>query len=336
MRRFLFYLEKFTDNCYEQFLEINEIDKAYKLMSSKIAASKIKGKEKEITDKLINKFHFLDKIIGCDSEGNQIKKNKDDLDDLNLKTLLFTSCTLNQKEEFKGKGCGYSFLRELRDIANMLTNASIIFDSVFQECYKIFDIKSFDNVSKIEIYRILWNLYSNYFIDNVFVMMFLLQLKYMFGAYKQYDIIKFMNKLILVKFNIFDSVDKIKAEIVKIIGPAEEFDDYNNIKKMENIDDIVKYIQEDEDKKHKKHKKKKKKIINNINSIDADAIEDKKEENLDADYYNDIDDGLSIISEDDKVLEEFRNDIIAETEYNLGNKIVPVLSSEFLNKFYSE
>ena len=336
MRRFLFYLEKFTDNCYEQFLEINEIDKAYKLMSSKIAASKIKGKEKEITDKLINKFHFLDKIIGCDSEGNQIKKNKDDLDDLNLKTLLFTSCTLNQKEEFKGKGCGYSFLRELRDIANMLTNASIIFDSVFQECYKIFDIKSFDNVSKIEIYRILWNLYSNYFIDNVFVMMFLLQLKYMFGAYKQYDIIKFMNKLILVKFNIFDSVDKIKAEIVKIIGPAEEFDDYNNIKKMENIDDIVKYIQEDEDKKHKKHKKKKKKIINGINSIDADAIEDKKEENLDADYYNDIDDGLSIISEDDKVLEEFRNDIIAETEYNSGNKIVPVLSSEFLNKFYSE
>ena len=50
--------------------------------------------------------------------------------------------------------------------------------------------------------------------------------------------------------------------------------------------------------------------------------------------YDDV--PLSIISEDDKVLEDFRNDIIAETEYNLGNKITPVLSYEFLNKFYRE
>ena len=97
--------------------------------------------------------------------------------------------------------------------------------------------------------------FSNYFIDNIFVMRFLLQLKYLFGAYKQYDIIKFMNKFILVKFNIFDSVDKIRQQLIKIIGPPEEFDDYNNIKKMENIDDIIKYIQEDENKKNKKKEK---------------------------------------------------------------------------------
>ena len=97
--------------------------------------------------------------------------------------------------------------------------------------------------------------FSNYFIDNIFVMRFLLQLKYLFGAYKQYDIIKFMNKFILVKFNIFDSVDKIRQQLIKIIGSSGEFDDDNNIKKMENIDDIIKYIQEDENKKNKKKEK---------------------------------------------------------------------------------
>ena len=105
---------------------------------------------------------------------------------------------------------------------------------------------------------------------------------------------------------------------------------------MKNIDDIIKYIQEDDNKKNKRHKKKKKKINNNnINNINA---EDKKYEHLeeDNDCCSDVDDGLSILSEDDRVLDDFRNDIMAETEYNLGNKIVPILSSEFLNKFSSE
>ena len=334
VRKFLFYLEKFTDNCYEQFMEINEIKKAYNFLDSKTSISETKIDKKEIIVNLINQFNLVNTIIGCDFEGNLLN-NTDEFDNLNLKSMLFTSCILNNKDEFKGTGYGYAFLRELRDIANMFTNASVIFDSIFQECYKIFDLKDFLNVNKIESYRILWNLYSNYFIDNIFVLNFLLQLKYLFGAYKQYDIIKFMNKLILVKFNIFDSVEKIKQQLFKIIGAPEEFDDYNNIKKMDNIDDIIKYIQEDGNKKHKKHKKKKKKI-NNINNIDVGVVEDKKDEDLEEDYNNDIDDGLSIISEDDKVLEDFRNDIIAETEYNLGNKITPVLSYEFLNKFYAK
>ena len=337
IRKFLFYLEKFTDNCYEQFLEINEINKVYKLFNSKTLNNNSKDEEKEIIDKLINRFHFLDSFMGCDSEGNKVK-HFESFDELNIKSLLFTSCKLNFKDEFKGTGYGYAFLRELRDIANMFTNASIIFDSIFQDCYKIFDLKELINVNKIESYRLLWNFYSNYFVDNIFVMSFLIQLKYLFGAYKQYDIIKFMNKFILVKFNIFDYVEKIKQQLIKIIGPAGEFDDYNNIKKMENIDDIVKYIQEDENKKHKKKKKKKKIINNNINNIDIGNVEGKENEILEEgeDYCCDFDDGLSIISEDDSVLENFRNDIIAETEYNLGNKITPILSSEFLNKFYSD
>ena len=336
LRKLLFYLEKFTNNCFEQFLEIKEVKEAYQFLNAKTLAKNKKEEEEEekiLIDKFINQFNYLNKIIGCDSEGN-LNNEINNLDDINLRTLLFTSCCLNMKEEFKGTGYGYVFLRELKDIANMFTNASIIFDSIFQECYSIFDLKEFLNINKIESYRILWNYYSDYFIDNIFVMRFLLQLKYLFSAYKQYDMIKFMNKLVLVKFNIFDTLEKIKQQLNQIIGPAGEFDDFKNIKKMSDIDDIIKYIQEDESKKKKKHKKKKKKIINNnLNNIDEGEIEDKKDENEDEDYFNDIDDGLSIISEDDSILDDFRNDIIAETEYNLGNKIVPILSTEFLNKF---
>ena len=46
-----------------------------------------------------------------------------------------------------------------------------------------------------------------------------------------------------------------------------------------------------------------------------------------------INDGLSIMSEDDNVLQSFKNDILEETEYNKGNKITPILSSEFIEKF---
>ena len=333
IRKLLFYVEKFTNNCFEEFLEIKEVKEAYIFLHCNTLNNKIKKEEeKDIIYKLYNSFHFMDKIIGCDSEGNpNIERNN--AEEINMKTLLFTSCHLNKKEEFKGTGYGYVFLRELRDIANMFTNASIIFDSIFQECYSIFDLKDFWNCNKIESYRIMWNYYSDYFIDNIFVMRMLLELKNLFGAYKQYDIIKFMNKLMLVKINIFDTLEKIKEQLNIIIGPSGEFDDFKNIKKMNDIDDIIKYIQEDENKKKKKHKKKKKKInYDNLNNIE-NYIEDKKEENEQEDYFNDVNYGLSIISEDDSVLDDFRNDIIAETEYNLGNKIVPILSSEFLNKF---
>ena len=141
-----------------------------------------------------------------------------------------------------------------------------------------------------------------------------------------------MHKLILVKYNIFDTVKKIKEQLIKMIGPEGDFDDYKNIKKLNNIDDILKYIKDDGDKKNKKHKKKKKKI-NSIN-IAKDNIEEEKD--IDENNFIDIDDGLSIISENDSVLEDFRNDIIAETEYNLGKKIIPILSSDFLNKFSDE
>ena len=99
---------------------------------------------------------------------------------------------------------------------------------------------------------------------------------------------------------------------------------------MDNIDDVLKYIEGDEKQKKKKKNKKKKNenIINNIN------IEKYKGDNLDdIDLDLDNDDNISIISEADSVLEIFKNDLIEETGFNTGNKIIPQLSSEFLNKF---
>ena len=73
--------------------------------------------------------------------------------------------------------------------------------------------------------------------------------------------VQFMNKLVLVKYNTFEYLNRIKKQIEDIIGPEEELDD--KMEKIGNIDDILKYIEEDNDKnnekKPKKHKKKKKK-----------------------------------------------------------------------------
>ena len=178
---------------------------------------------------------------------------------------------------------------------------------------------------KIEIYRILWNFFVDYFIDDSFVMKFLIELKYIFGVYKQDEMIKFMHDLVLYRWNIQNSLDFVKKNLEKLLGPEEIYDEKEKVEKMNNIDDVMKYI-EGEGKQKKKKKKKKKKDENNI----INEIENDKEN-----IYEDIDtdDTISMISEADSVLDSFKNDLIEETEFNTGNKIVPLLSSEFLNQF---
>ena len=266
IRKLLFYVGKFTTACYNQFMEIDEIKEANTLISRRKDKNKKEEDDKKEIINLIKQFHALNDIISCDKEGNPIKSNIP-FHEENCKTLLFSRCILNMKKEFEGTGYGYTFLRELKNIGNMYTNASVIFDSVLHECYNIFDLNEFNSLEKIESYRILWNFYSDYFIDNCFVIKFMIQLKYLFGAYKQYDIVKFMHKLILVRFNTFEFLEKIKEQLVKIIGPEGELDNYKNIEKMTNIDDLLKYIEEDEDKKYKKKKKKRKNNLNNMINI---------------------------------------------------------------------
>jgi len=182
---------------------------------------------------------------------------------------------------------------------------------------------------KIEIYKILWNFFVDYFIDDSFVMNFLIELKYIFGVYKQDEMVKFMHDLVLYRWNIQDSLKITRDILKKLLGPEEIFDEKEKVEKMNNIDDVMKYIEgEGKQKKKKKKKKKKNDEINNI----INEIEDDIENNYE-DINIDTDDSISIISEADSVLDSFKNDLIEETEFNTGNKIVPQLSSEFLNQF---
>ena len=324
VRKLLYYIGKFSEKVYEEFINIKEISNAYFIFKTK---GKL-YKEKDKTSAWINaqNFYTMDSIIGYDVDGNVIEdKEKSSCNDEMRAMLLIQHQLLNIKNELNGTGYGFAFLKELKELGDMYTNASYIFESIFHECYNIFDDKNLFIFQKIEIYRILWNFFVDYFIDDSFVMKFLIELKYIFGVYKQDEMIKFMHDLVLYRWNIQNSLDFVKKNLEKLLGPEEIYDEKEKVEKMNNIDDVMKYIEGDGKQKKKKKKKKKKDENNIINEIENDK------ENI----YEDIDtdDTISMISEADSVLDSFKNDLIEETEFNTGNKIVPLLSSEFLNQF---
>ena len=324
VRKLLYYIGKFSEKVYEEFINIKEISNAYFIFKTK---GKL-YKEKDKTSAWINaqNFYTMDSIIGYDVDGNVIEdKEKSSCNDEMRAMLLIQHQLLNIKNELNGTGYGFAFLKELKELGDMYTNASYIFESIFHECYNIFDDKNLFIFQKIEIYRILWNFFVDYFIDDSFVMKFLIELKYIFGVYKQDEMIKFMHDLVLYRWNIQNSLDFVKKNLEKLLGPEEIYDEKEKVEKMNNINDVMKYIEGDGKQKKKKKKKKKKDENNIINEIENDK------ENI----YEDIDtdDTISMISEADSVLDSFKNDLIEETEFNTGNKIVPLLSSEFLNQF---
>ena len=322
VRKLLFYIEKFSRDCYKEFLNIEHISNAYLLMylNKKVDANDDRGKKCY----LINKFYMMNSIIGVDEVGNPEKKTLAFQDEANA-ILFLSSNYLDIKEELNGTGFGYKFLKELKNIGDMYFHSSLIFDSVFQECFNIFQKNIIDN--KFQFFRVLLNYFSNNFIENTFVINFLIQLKYLFGVYKQYEVIKYMHRIVLSKFNTFQSLENIKNELINLIGPEEELDDSAKVEKMENIDDLLKYIKGEQKPKKKKKKKKNKNPINQL-----DNLLNKKNEEIDNEEDS-FDDGVSIISEADSIVDCFKNDIMAETEFNTGNKPKPSLSIGFMNKF---
>ena len=337
IRKLLYYIGKFSEAVYEEFLKIKEVSNAYFLMNLKRRFPKHKNKGEAYIE--ANEFYMMNSILGYDEDGNPKGETPNYRDEM-CAMMLRSYNLLNVKQELNGTGFGYVFLKELKEIGDMYTNSSVIFESIFYDCYNIFDEKNIVLSNKIQTYRILWNFYVDYFIDDSFVIKFLTKLKHIFGIYKQDEVVKYMHDLVLIRWNIYDILDIIKDKLTNLIGPEEIFDEKEKVEKMDNLDDVMKYIEGDE--KPKKKKKKKKKNKNKINLLDdlLNKIEDEKDNNniinnrndKENEYISD-DDGLSIISEADSVLDDFKNDIIAETEFNTGNKIIPTLSSEFLNKF---
>ena len=330
IRKLLYYIGKFSELVYDEFLKIKEITNAYLILILRGKLDKNEKKTKYSRWLEVNKFYMMTSHLGYDNDGNPVKEEKPDSkfrDEACAMMLLHS--VLNIKEELNGTGLGYVFLKELNEIFQMYTKSSIIFESIFYECYDIFEKKDFILIEKCQTHRLLWSFFADYFIDDPFVIKFLMQLKYIFAIYKQDEVVKYIHDLVLVRWNIYEIKDRVKEKLKKLIGPEEIFDEKEKVEKMENIDDVMKYIEGDE-----KPKKKKKKNKNKNNILDdlLKKNEEEKDNNI-IDDMDDIDDGLSIISEADSVLDSFKNDIIAETEYNTGNKVVLTLSSEFLNKF---
>ena len=239
---------------------------------------------------------------------------------------------MNIKNELNGTGYGFVFLKELREIAEMYSNSSYIFESIFHECFDMFEDQNIFVFEKVEIYRVMWNFFVEYFIDDSFIINFLIELKYIFGVYKQDYVVKFIHDLVLYRINTHEVLKKLKENIEKLLGPEEIYDEKEKVEKMNNIEDVMKYIEGEENPKKKKKKKRKNNKENKINMLKH--IEDEKDgNNIDNFEDIDIDDNISMISEADSVLDSFKNDIIEETQFNTGNKIIPQLSSQFLSQF---
>ena len=341
IRKLLYYIGKFSERIYDEFIQIKEISLAYFKFKLK---GRIYDKNNLIRNKKTdawceaNKFYMCNSILGYDQDGNpeKEKEKESDLDREEMRAvMLMQHCSiLNIKNELNGTGWGYVFLKELKELSEMYTNSAYIFDSIFYECYDIFEDENtamFHLFKKTETVRILWNFFVDFFIDDSFVMNFLIELKFIFGVYQQDEVIKYMHDLVLYRWNIHDMLDIVKKNLEKLIGPEEIFDEKEKVEKMDNIDDVMKYIQGGEKPKKKKKKKKKNKI-NMINGIEDDKGCDNMNKGNNEEDFIDIDDSLSIISEADSVLDSFKNDLIEETEFNTGNKVIPTLSSEFLQK----
>ena len=340
IRKLLYYLGKVSERVYEEFIQIKEISQAY-------LKFKLKGricKDKSINKKAeawceANNLYMMNSTLGYDQDGNPEKEKEYDPNTEEMRAMmLMQHCSiLNIKNELNGTGWGYVFLKELKELSEMYTNSTYILNSIFYECYDIFEDEN--NImlhlfNKTETVRILWNFFVDYFIDDSFVMKFLIELKYIFGVYQQDEVVKYIHDLVLYRWNLHEMLDNVKKNLVRLIGPEEIFDEKEKVEKMDNIDDVMKYIEGD--KKPKKKKKKKKKNQNKINMINE--IEDDKDcDNMNKikkqeEDFIDIDDSLSIISEADSVLDSFKHDLIEETEFNTGNKVIPSLSSEFLKQ----
>ena len=339
IRKLLYYLGKVSERIYEEFIQIKEIAQAYLQfkLKGRIHEGKSINKKAEAWCEA-NNLYMMNSTLGYDQDGNPEKEKEPDPNREEMKAMiLLQHCrVLNIKNELNGTGWGYVFLKELKELSEMYTNSTYILNSIFYECYDIFEDENnimFHLFNKTETVRILWNFFVDYFIDDSFVMKFLIELKFIFGVYQQDEVVKYIHDLVLYRWNLHGMLDMVKKNLVRLIGPEEIFDEKEKVEKMDNIDDVMKYIEGDE--KPKKKKKKKKKNQNKINTIN-EIEDDKGCDNFDKDNneedFIDTDDSLSIISEADSVLDSFKHDLIEETEFNTGNKVIPTLSSEFLNQ----
>ena len=308
LEKWLNQLLIFSEKCYKEFMKIKQIKKAYLIFEEK----KRINEDMPIVMKY-DEYYAFDEIFGIDIKGNIIKEIKDVILDSN-KLFLIKKNVLDIKSELEGNGVSFIFLEELKNLAEMFWYSSIIYLRLFYDGLVLFKDCFFQKYIRIQ--SIMISFFSDTFLEKHFVISLLCYLKYLFGSYKEYEILKYMQRICMARVQDYNAQNDLRNAINKMINEKNNY---------QNIDDLVKYIEGDKKEKKKKKRKKKNYPINLLDSLigTKNKIENEDDEHLD--------DGISIISEADSVVKAFKNEIINDTISNNGEKLKPIFSKNFLN-----
>ena len=310
LEKWLNQLKIFSEKCFEEFMNIKQVKQMYLILKEK---NKINDNE-DIFLKY-NKFYGYDEIFGIDVRGNILEEGDDkalcEIFTDSIKLFLLKTNIIDVNAELEGKGVAFIFLEELKNFAEMFWYSSILYIRIFYDGLVLFKDCFFQKYIRIQ--SIMISFFSDAFLEKHFIISLLIYIKFIFGSYKEMKILKYMQKIVMARVQVFGATDDLREAIEKLLKEND---------KLENIDELVKYIEGDN--KEKKKKKKKKKNKPNI-SLDDLKIGEKNE----IDEF--LDDGISIMSEPDSIVESFKNEIINDTMVNNGEKIKPYLSKNFLD-----
>ena len=258
IRNFLYRLKLFFQRSYEEFMNLDKIKHAYKILKNKISV--------QYDEKEWNEFYLSSKMLGYNDDGT-IKKDNKQNEKTNLCVLLEDKIKLNVQNELNGTGVGLILIKELRNFSNMILYSKGIFEQVFEDCFDLLSSEFKDNC--IKLHCILFKYFDNYILSHSFMAKIFDQLLLIYATYKQDGLVNYLHKLLIPKFNAFDELGKLENAISKKIGNDVIYDDEKKIEKFD-IDDLVKFIENNNQPKKKKKKKKNNDPINQLEKLHSE------------------------------------------------------------------
>ena len=315
VRNFLYRLKLFFKKCYEEFMNIPNINNAY------ITLKKILNNI--YNEKDWDEFFILSKILGYTDNDiliKDIKKKK--------KMTIKNRIKLNIINELNGSGAGLILIQELGNFSNMCLYSLVIFQLALGDCFEV--LKPDFEENYIRLHCVMFKYFDMFILSHSFIVKMFVQLLLIYSTYKQEGLVENLHKLLIAKFNASDELDKLEKVITKYIGNDVQYDEEKKIDEFKNIDELVNYIKNDNS---TKKKKKKKKNNNDINQID-ELCKIYKEKNFGDDFNEDIydiPDNISVmsgVSEADSFVRAFKNDL---KKWNFsGEKLKANLSENFI------
>ena len=296
VRNFLYRLKLFFKKCYEEFMNIDEINDAYKILRKSLSN---KYEEKEW-----NEFFTLSKIFGY-IDDKDLKDEFKSGKSISIKNRI----KLNMKNEISGAGAGLIFINQLGNFSNMCLYSLIVFQMALGDCFEL--LKPDFEENYIKLHCVMFKYFDMFILSHSFIVKMFIQLLLIYSTYKQDGLIESLHKLLMAKFNGRGELEKLENSISKRIGDDIQYDEEKKIDNFQSIDELVNYIESGNNTK----KKKKKKKNNDKNEIDelCKIYEGKNfGDDCDEDIYESIPDNISVmsgISEADSIVRAFKHDI---------------------------